>query len=339
MNRWSYRSLGVACLVACALGACGGDEPASDTAATVGSQRITTAQLEQAAAGAKVYRDALDRLAPYAPDELSACASTRRRKAASMSLATAQARCKGELSSPRTVALRVLIRTRWYELEAGKRGVRVPASAYAIDVTGRRALKRSGLTPDQALPVRRFLAYWQRLAAPELASTQTVSPADVAASYRANPERYGQPEQRYLRSVSAPSPTVANEMRAAVLAGVPFERLMERFGAAGAKEPYTGLLPTTDLVEQPDVQRAAAKVEEGGVGSAWTSKGWWVFKVEVVVPASRPTLAQARGAIEAELVEQQARAAAVAFNARLRARYQADTACDGDVPAIPECRA
>lgn len=115
----------------------------------------------------------------------------------------------------------------------------------------------------------------------------SVTPLAVRRAYRSNPRAWGLPERRRLRALAVQDEATARQALRAIRSGVPFRSVVRRVSLDDVTRRSggdLGVLARTDL--DPAFAQEAFSAERGTLfGPVPTGRGWYVGRVEDVVPA------------------------------------------------------
>ncbi len=321
---------------ASALMGCGDEDLPSGVVAKVDGHAITASALAHAVVG----REALSRSASKAPtyrppDDFDACAATSIEDAKSRALSRQEAkrRCAAQRGRARAAALRLLIRGRWYALEAGRRRIQVP-DALRLPLT--RAGLRTGAKPADVEDVAEAQSLRLLLLQRALSKPATFSQDEIARFFEAHEERYVWDARRYVDALVAPTRALARRLVTEFRRGPTSAELMRDFGKAGVTRPYDGNLQDSSATGRAALHRLALTLGKGDAGMVKDPRGWYVFRVGAAVPRMQATLEGARSNVEQDLQFRRGKEIVSAYHERLRSRYRDATVC-ADGYEIPEC--
>jgi len=133
----------------------------------------------------------------------------------------------------------------------------------------------------------------------------TVARREVRGYYVRNGDRYRRPEARRVRHVLVPDATTAEGVAGRLAAGESMAALARAVSIDPGSRTTGGLLGDVHRGElSGPFEDALFEAEVGAiVGPIQTGHGWHVARVEAVTPAGCVAYAEARPAIEAELLE------------------------------------
>jgi peptidyl-prolyl cis-trans isomerase D len=159
---------------------------------------------------------------------------------------------------------------------------------------------------------------WALVSRESIASTVSVSDADIAAAFAKTPERYGAAEARPLLQVVVPDEATAKAIAAAA-ATEGFAAAAQRLAGFGRADIELGFKTEKAFAAEtaPDVARAAFALGVGGVSAPVRSPfGWHVLSL-AGTPRPAASLAQVSDAIRADLRDRAVQDALSAMVARI----------------------
>ena len=319
-----------------ALSGCGDEStlPAG-VVAKVGGRSIAQSTLERAVVGQRVWSRAAVKGVPYRPDGVKACIEAAERRVRATARESRE-RCQHLRRNAELAALRLLIRERWYALEAKAKGLRLeplPPSALAsvaqhsgvevrdiVDVARAKQL-RAALVPEATTP----------------AQAPRFSKEEIAAYYSAHRRHYDVVSRRYIDALVAPTLELARRIARAFEREPSSVKLLKRFGDEGATRPHDR--PVLDVASsgKAALARMVWRLEEGDVAMRRVPAGWYVFRLITISPRRPHPLQLASSQVEQELQARWVRGRYAAYNRGLRSKYRQDTLCS-DRYELPECK-
>lgn len=241
----------------------------------------------------------------------------------------------------RDQALEVLIQGLWVEAEAKARGVSVSAArvrasfrrqrrqSFPTDRDFRRFLRTSGFTRADILYRVRLEEVSEALRKHLMSSVPAPTAEEIRRYYDEHPERFTSPEQRDLHVVITHTRTAALRARRALAAGVPFARVVRRYSVDHRTRRAGGALLAIAPGGPPSaLERAIFGALPGVVsGPVRTPKGFWVFRVDRIVPGRTQSFEEAARTIRGILVAEAQQRALDAFMEEFRVRWRPLTRC------------
>jgi PPIC-type PPIASE domain len=312
-------------VVGTALAGCGDDDDLpSGVAAEVRGKPITEEAIEHAVVGRLAIKTSTKSAPAYWPADIKGCVEARTsRPSEAPSAADAKRDCERSHARHRIAALRLLIHGRWYQLEARKKGLRLPSTAAGA----RAAAKHAGVSVADMRDVAQAFDASDLLLLQDPPPLPRFTQAQIKRQYDQHRERYAPPPMRLIQALIMPSREQAQAVRAAFDSGTPWPAVLKRFGPQGTKPTTTGLTSTTTMQNASLVQAVNAR-DRGEAGIGKVPSGWYVFRVmRVVSSAEQQSLAQVSGRVEYDLTTRYQRRMRNRFNAKLRETYKSDTVC------------
>jgi hypothetical protein len=257
--------------------------------------------------------------------------------------------CRQRYQSAREQVMAFLIGARWTEGEAKAEGISLSrgeiqqtlkhdVAAQLSDggsgVTDLQALlRRTGMSQSDLLLRVRINALSAKLRDRAQAGDDSVPAAAVAAYYRSHVKQFDLPERRDVSVIAAGSAAQAQQAAAQLRSGRSFETVGRSLPRTGAYAPEGLLRGLQRGHHDPAVFDAAVGQVAGPVR---TTRGYYVLRVEKVLPAGQQSLREATPAIESILVAAVHRQRLQAFNAWYQTKWRAVTECARDL-MMPAC--
>jgi foldase protein PrsA len=275
------------------------------------------------------------------PPHFTACVSRQRVDKPSASKAELEHACLERYQAVRQEALSFLISSRWLTEEAAAQGAAVtPAEvqqrlerkrkSYSTEAEFKESLSAIARSvPDLRLELEAELAQ-EKLRRKLAAEEPKISPAAVAAYYRAHAQQYHIPEERYFDiGENFPSAAFAKKVMRETNAGKPLPSLHEKL----PRKPYTDYNG-----EKRTIVEAIFKATPNVVTGPIELNGYFfVIDITRVRPAYVQRLAQVKGAIAKKLAAEQRKRTLAAFIAAWRKRWIARTDCATGY-VVQQCR-
>jgi foldase protein PrsA len=335
-------------VVAIALAACGDSVP-GNAVARIGDGSITrtdfnrwfgvAASSNPATAGNK---DAYD------PPAFAKCVAAKTKtapKPAKGQPATTPAQfkgqCKQEYEGLRDQVLQFLILEKWVSGEAKDQGIKLTSKeaetdfakakkdAFPTESDFDKFLQQSGMSIADARFQVFFNSVYTKLREKAIKGADKVTTKSVAAFYAKNKKRFAQPETRDVRVVLTKTKDKADAARKALEGGDSFKAVTKKYSIDQASKATGGVLPGIAKGSQEKAFDTALFSAKKGVltGPVKVQFGYYVFKVQKIVPAKQQTLKESQAAIKQELTASTQKAADDKFNADLRKKWKAQTNC------------
>jgi foldase protein PrsA len=358
MDGFRMRSLRISVAAALA-GACGGGFAVpsawgsgvpTDAIATVGNVTISRGAFDHWLVVAEKTAAASGSAAssPLDPPSFTACVAFRRRQDPNAGSgrprptpARLVAECRRDYATVRNQVVPFLITAEWLRGEAAEQGITVTdaevanmlksieAQRFPTPAELQRFLASSGETQADLLFRVRIDTLSNRIRAKVTGGGAPVTPADVTAYYDANLSLFSKPERRDLRIVVVRTPAQARHVRALLASGQSISRLAKAYSVDAASRARGGAVVGLVRGGQGRTLDAAIFGAALGrlIGPIRTQRGYEIFRVQRITPASTETLAEATPLIRLLLTGQRQQAALDAFVKHFEAKWRARTTC------------
>lgn len=316
------------------LGGCGEEDLPDGVAAEVHGRSVSEAAIDHAVVGRIAIKNSAGSLPPYWPADIKGCIQAKTDGRASVpSLEQAKARCQQDHARHRVAALRFLIQGGWYQLEARKRGLRLPPVAKGV----RAASRHAGVQAADMRDVVRAFEASEFLMLEDPPPIPTFTQAEIARYYERHRDRYAPPPFRLIRALIMPTRHEARAVLVQMERRQKWDLIVRRFGRQAARPSPTGYV-STNTIRDARLLRTVDKLGRGGASIVKVGGGWYVFRVmRVVSSKQQQSLMQVSGSVEYDLRTRYQRRMRNRFNARLRETYRADTVCSKRYHLI-ECK-
>jgi foldase protein PrsA len=174
-----------------------------------------------------------------------------------------------------------------------------------------------------------FNSVYTKLREKAIKGAEKVTDKSVAAFYAKNKKRFATPETRDVRVVLTKTKDKADAALAALKNGDSFKTVTKKYSIDQASKATGGVLSGIAKGSQEKVFDTALFSAKKGVltGPVKVQFGYYVFKVQKIVPAKQQTLKESEPAIKQELTASTQKAADDKFNADLRKKWKAKTNC------------
>lgn len=153
---------------------------------------------------------------------------------------------------------------------------------------------------------------------------------EIEAYYEENKEDppIGQPEQRDVTAVVTRNEEQAQKARQALEKGQSFAKVAKQFSVDQASKNRGGKMTFQEGAEEPALDEAVFSAEVGElIGPVETERGFYVFEVQDVKPASSQSLEEAREAIVQILTTEQEQEALAEFQEQFEDEVREETVC------------
>jgi foldase protein PrsA len=340
------------------IGACGSDIP-GNAVAQVGDASITTAALNHWLVVANNSNQVSTGIAapplPLPPD-FKACIAAQRKQASSATASTSTLKtlCGQNYQALLTQVLNYLIQTIWIQGEAIDRGVSVTPAQVEKSYEQERKLSTPPLTTPAAL--KTFLAKsgqtiddlkWRtrlnllvnKIEAKVQKDASKVTPAQIAAYYKAHRAQYVTPETRNLHLVETSSQATAAKVKSLLSTGSSYATVAPKYSIDPTTKSVGGKMLGVSPSELNAQLSAAVFAAKPGTLS-WpvkTAFGYYVFTVDTVTPSSLQSVKTASTTIKALLTQQQVTKAEAALQADFSKKWTARTNCRSGYVVAPSC--
>src|SRR4051812_1214759 len=349
-----FLAVGAIAVPAAALTACGSDSVPGNSVARVGDETITNAAfqhwLKVAAASSQQSEPGQKAATPQIPQppNFTACVAnkqkTQPKPAKGQPKPTAaqlKAQCKQEYEGLRDQVMQFLISADWIQNEASDQGIKVTDAeiqkqfaqtkkqSFPKEDDYKKFLAQSGMTQDDVLFRVKLDRLSTKLREKVTKGKDQVTPAQTAAYYNKNKQRFAQPERRDLRIVLTKDQAKAAQARKAIASGQSFASVAKKYSIHQTSKAQGGKLPAVGQGQQEEaLDTAIFKAPKGKlVGPVKTQFGYYVFEVSNISKASQQTLNQAKGTIKQTLASQNQQKALDNFVKSFRKRWKAKTDC------------
>jgi foldase protein PrsA len=252
-----------------------------------------------------------------------------------------KAQCQQEYEGLRDQVLQFLILEKWVAGEASDQGIKLTAKqgeadfakakkdAFPKESDFTKFLQQSGMTVADARFQVFFNSVYTKLREKAIKGAEKVTTKSITAFYAKNKKRFAQPETRDVRVVLTKTKDKADAARKALENGDSFKAVTKKYSIDEASKATGGVLSGIAKGSQEKVFDTALFSAKKGVltGPIKVQFGYYVFKVQKIVPAKQQTLKESEPAIKQELTASTQKAADDKFNADLRKKWKAKTNC------------
>jgi foldase protein PrsA len=246
--------------------------------------------------------------------------------------------------------MQFLVSAYWIEGEAADRGVTASADevkrqfkqtreqSFPNEKAYQKFLKQSGQTQAD-IDFRVKLDVLSNKVRQEVtADTGDVSDKDVEDYYNQNKQQFSQPERRDVRVVLTKKQDKAQEALKEVQGGADFKKVAKKFSEDPATKDQGGqLLGITKGQQEPAFDTALfAAAKDKLSGPIKTSRGYYIFEVTKITPATTQPLSQSKAGIRQLLISQKQQQSLDKFTTGFRNKWRDKTDCLKRY-AIPDC--
>src|SRR3954452_5818752 len=346
-------AVGAIAVPAAALTACGSDNVPGNAVARVDNETITNQAFKHwltVAATSAQQQQPGAKGAPQIPQppDFTACVANKQKTAPKPAkgqpkptAAQLKAQCKQEYEGLRDQVMQFLISADWIQKEAADQGVKVSDAevqkqfqqtkkqSFPKEKDYTKFLAQSGMTQDDVLFRVKLDRLSTKLREKVTKGKDKVTPAQIAAYYNKNKQRFAQPERRDLRIVLTKTKAKAEQARAAIASGQDFKSVAKKFSIDQASKNQGGVLLGVSKGQQEKALDAAVfNAKKGQLeGPVKTQFGYYVFKVQKITQASQQALKDATPTIKQLLTSQNQQKALEKFVKDFRDKWKGKTKC------------
>ncbi|HEX4110056.1 MAG TPA: peptidyl-prolyl cis-trans isomerase [Solirubrobacteraceae bacterium] len=355
--RLSKRTLAALCaasLSAVGLSACGGGGVPGGAVVDVGGTLITKTQFNHwmdIAAISTQSTSATSTKAPHVavpvPPDYTACVAqklaTAPKPAKGQSPPTASAfksQCASEYTELSQEVLTYLISAEWVLGEAKAEGMSVTPAAVTKSFNSQKAaqfptaaayqefLVSSGQSAADIVFKVKLNLLSNDIQTKATKAGSKVSQAQVASYYAAHQTEFGTSENRSLRLIRTDTLPQAQKVLALLKSGQPFSNVAKKYSVDASKSRGGAV---TGVVAGEEVQPLSTDIFSAKLGSLQgpikTLYGYYIFKVQKIVPATKQALSKVSTEIKQQLVATNQQTLLNKFIAAYRKRWTAKTTC------------
>ncbi|HWF53424.1 MAG TPA: peptidylprolyl isomerase [Solirubrobacteraceae bacterium] len=314
-------ALGAFFVVAAGVSACGSGVPGNAVVDMAGNPVTLTAYkhwMFVAAKGNAAQSPGSPVIVPTDPPGFSACIAQARKEIPSLAKTpakTLRADCDQLFTSLNATVMDFLIKGYWYQAEAHRLGIKLTkAQLQSAFVSAKNQqfktqaaftafLSETGQTLNDILFRVRINQLFTKL---EARHALSVTPASIAAYYKAHISQFGRPETRNIRIVRTKTAAAAAAAKAALLHGQSWSVVAKKYSIDTATKNSGGLLKgVTSGQEETALNNAAFAAPLNKVeGVIHGTFGYYTFEVTAITKSTQQTLAQATPLIK-ELIGSQ----------------------------------
>jgi foldase protein PrsA len=349
-------SAGLAIAAALTAVGCGDDvKIPAGAVAQVGDVAIGKSAFNQRLAIVAAYK--LGRALPFPPSDTKACVRSKAllRPPEGQKLPTrAQLResCQQDLAQLKGQTMQSLVLAQWLDQEAADKGVHVTRAEIRTELESTKKssfgstkafekFRRATKIPDSFfIEQARGAVLTRKLTERASNTAKPISSEEISSYFNEHRKEFAQPERRSIHVLVTKTRPRADQALQALKDDQSWKQVTRTYAADPTARASGGQL--TELTRtganaklEQAVFKARVRVAEGPVKTGF---GWFVFEVEKVTAAVKPTLTKGvRGTIRQQLMGPKRQKALDSYTQEFGARYQAKTTC-ADGFRINECR-
>jgi foldase protein PrsA len=358
--------LGLICLLAFSLAACGGDDGdkvPDNAVAKVGDVAITKDQfthwMSVAAASTAAQSGATGEAAkaPVPPD-YTACIAAKKKAAAkpakgqpTVTDAQYKTQCQQTYEQLRDSVVQFLITSVWFDQEAANLKVSVTDAKaeaelkkavkqqFPKDADYQKYLKTQGITNADLVFQEKLSLLQTALQKAVTKGKDTVTDAQISTYYNGHKSTYATPETRDVSIVLTKTKAEAEAAKKALDSGQSWKAVAKKYSIDDASKNTAGKLTGIAKGQQEKALDSALFGAKKGVigGPVKTQFGYYVYEVDKITAANQQTLAQAKASIKQTLVAAAQQKALTNWSKTFQKEYTAKTNCATDY-AVQYCK-
>ncbi len=281
--------------------------------------------------------------APVMPDppSFTKCVANKRKTAPKKTKdSDLKKQCKDEYETAKDQVLTSLIQSRWYELEAEDRGVKISdlevnqrfvplkQQVFPKDADYKKFLKTTGQTEADLKKLVKNQMIQEKIR--EKVSKETKPTAkDIEAYYKKNKAQFGQPATRDLLVVFNSKKAKTDAAVAELKSGKAFAAVAKKYSQDSASKDQGGKFPgVTKGQFESGLDKAVFGAKKGVlVGPIKTQFGYYVFKVTKDTPAKKQSLQEATPQIKQQLTSESQQKSYDNFQKEFNEKWKKKTKC------------
>lgn len=248
--------------------------------------------------------------------------------------------CRQQYDALRDEVMQFLLSAQWIEGEAQEQGVQVSQreidqqfaqerdASFQAEKDYRQFLRDFGYS-EEDLKFRVRLTVLQQKIVEKLTKGNEVTNEQIRQYYQRNRRQFSQPERRDLRVVLTEERSEAQEAKQALQDGESFSSVAKEYSIDPATKGEGGVLlaQARESLEQ-SLGEAVFSAQEGELsGPVETQFGWYVFKVQRVIPAEQQPVEQAADSIRQLLTQRRSQETLQRFVEEYMKRWKERTNC------------
>ncbi len=354
-------ALGAALFVVVGVSACGGIP--GDAVVSVGGTPITKSQFNHwmaiAAAGSAASEPGKTASKPPVPEppDFTACIAHLEAAAAKTGKskpnpALYKSQCEQQYSAYKQEVLNFLISSQWVISEAAEQGVNVSdaevkkqfdtlkSQQFPKESAYHEFLAHTGETEADLL-MRVRLQLLARKIQEKVAKTSKKKPSksEIQKYFNEHKSQFGKPERRNLDIILTKTEEEAKQAKSEVESGKSFSTVAKEKSIDPLSKSNGGSLPeVTRGEEEKALDEAVFAAKTGALsGPVKTPFGYYIFKVNQVLPSTQQSLAQAESAIAAQIASQGSQQKLTKFVEEFRKKWMGMTECRSEY-VVPDCK-
>jgi foldase protein PrsA len=262
-----------------------------------------------------------------------------------------KSQCEQQYTAYKQEVLNFLISSQWVVSEANEMGVHVSeeevkkqfetlkSQQFPKEQAYKEFLARTGET-EADLIMRVRLQLLARKIQEKIAKTAKKKPSksEIEKYYNEHKSQYGKPERRNLSIILTKNEAGAKAAKAEIEGGKNFATVAKAVSIDPLSKSNGGSLPeVTRGEEEKALDEAVFAAKEGTLsGPVKTPFGYYVFKVNKVLPSSQQSLAQSEAAVAAAMSTQGSQKALTKFVEEFRKKWTGRTECRSGY-VVPDC--
>jgi len=357
-------ALGAVLFIAVGVSACGGGVP-GDAVVSVGGTPISKTMFNHwmaiAAAGAAASEPGKTASKPPVPEppSFTACIAHLEQVATASSKgktkpnpALYKSQCEQQYTAYKQEVLDFLISSQWVMSEAEEQGVHASESEvkkqfetlksqqFPKEAQFKEFLARTGETEADLL-MRVKLQLLARKIQEKITKSAKKKPSksEIEKYYNEHKSQFGKPERRNLQIILTKEEGQANAAKAEIEGGKEFASVAKAVSIDPLSKSNGGSLPeVTRGEEEKALDEAVFSAKTGQLsGPVKTPFGYYIFKVNKVLPSSQQTLAQVESQIASQIGTQGSQKALTKFVEEFRKKWMGRTECRSGF-VVPDCK-
>jgi foldase protein PrsA len=352
-GRRRLTALGAFFVLAVALTGCGSGVPGNSVADVAGTPitiRAFDHWLYVAAKSQAAQSPGSPVIVPNDPPDFNNCIAQVRKQVASLAktpVKQLRSDCKQLFTSLSGQVMDFLIKAYWYQAEAARDHIVVTnadvekafnaakSQQFKTPAEFQSFLSQTGQTTQDILFRFRINQIFMKLLAKH---TAKVTPAKIAAYYKAHLSQFGTPETRDIRIVLTKTKAEAQTAKSALKSGKSWKVVAKKYSIDPTSKDNGGLLVGVTKGEEDKALDAAAfsAAVNKLTGPIKGQFGYYIFEVTKITKAKEQTLAQATPLIQQTLTGQLQTNSQSAVDAAARMHWRSRTFC-ATTYAIADC--
>lgn len=275
------------------------------------------------------------------PPNFTKCVANKRRTAPKKTKdSELKANCRQEYETARDQIMTALIQSKWYQLEAEDRGIKVTdqevqqrfvplkQQTFPKEADYKKFLKSTGQTEKDLLKLVKNQVYQEKIRE-QISKAGEPTAKQIEETYKKNKEQYEQPASRDLLVVFNSKKSKADAALAALKSGEDFAAVAKKYSQDSASKSQGGKFPgVTKGQFEKDLDKAVFGAKKGElVGPIKTQFGYYVFRVTKITPPKKQTLKEASPQIKQQLIAENQQKAFDTFQKEFQEKWRKKTKC------------